>query len=161
MIRRYVPRHGVLGVVSYCFCCSSYTHSGQVSPYNVFTVRLVRWITVFFTVVTFLWWTVQLISAFVTPPGLHTPGSGFFAFAYATLTLFNLVGLLTFFATPSQAVRVLCITMSVLLAVDSIIIVAVEKTRHEEGWVGIATALCMAIRRSPLLSGVRSKARLT
>ncbi len=84
----------------------------------------------------------MLVSSFVTPPGLHTRGSGFFAFSYASLALTSLVVTLTFFAAPSRLARILAATSAGLLLVNTIVIVAVEKTRHEEAWVGIASAVC-------------------
>ncbi|KAK3934478.1 hypothetical protein QBC46DRAFT_399669 [Diplogelasinospora grovesii] len=112
-----------------------------VSPYNLWTVRLVRWVTVIFTCITFVWWMLMLVSAFITPPGLHARGSPFFAFSYTTLAFFTLVVALLFFAVPSKPSRVLSIAIAVLLLVNMIIILAVEKTRHEEAWVGVASAI--------------------
>lgn len=119
-----------------------------VSPYNLFTVRLIRYITIFLALITFLWWILVLITLFITPPGLHSPGSSFFAFAYATVALATLVTALLFFAAPSSLVRALASVTALLLFVQMIIIVSVERTRHEEAWLGIVTviwALLMAI----------------
>lgn len=113
-----------------------------VSPYNLFTVRLIRYITVFLTGLTFLWWILVLITLFVTPPGLHTPGSSFTAFAYATIALATLTTALLFFAAPSSLVRALASVSALLLFVNMIIIVAVERTRHEEAWLGIVSVVC-------------------
>lgn len=52
-----------------------------VSPYNLFSVRSLRWISVVLLVASSLWWILLLISVFVTPPAMHTRGSGFFDFA--------------------------------------------------------------------------------
>jgi hypothetical protein len=101
-----------------------------------------RWITVIFAVITFLWWALQLVSLFVTPPGLHTRGSGFFSFSYASVAFANLLFTLIFFGTPSRAVRVLSFFMAFILLVDTIITLAVEKTRFEEGWVGTTSLVC-------------------
>lgn len=101
-----------------------------------------RYATVFFTVITLIWWVILLTSTFVTPPGFHTPGSGFFPFGYATLALANLVFTLVFFAVPSRALRVLRVVIGALLLVDTVLLLAVEKTRHEEGWVGMVSVLC-------------------
>jgi hypothetical protein len=109
-----------------------------VSPYNLWTVRLVRHITVLLAVITLFWWVIQLVSAFVTPPGLHTRGGGFFALVYLTLALVTLVISLLFFSAPSKSARILSFVMAVLLLIHLIIILAVEKTRHEEAWIGIA-----------------------
>lgn len=108
-----------------------------VSPYNLWTVRLVRHITVLLAVITLLFWVVQLVSAFVTPPGLHTRGGGFFALIYLSLALATLTISLLFFSTPSKAARILSFVMAALLLAHLIIILAVEKTRQEEAWVGI------------------------
>lgn len=119
-----------------------------VSPYNLWTVRAVRYITIFFTIVTFLWWVLQLVSIFVTPPGMHTRGSNFFSFAYANLALITLVITLLFFAAPSQSARIMAAITSALLLVDMIIILSVQRTRHEENWLGIVSvvwALLMSI----------------
>ncbi len=96
----------------------------------------------FLKIIAFLWWALMLISTFATPPGLHTRGSGFFAFSYASLALTSLVVTLMFFAAPSRSARVLAAVSAGLLLVNTIIIVAVEKTRHEEAWVGIASVVC-------------------
>ncbi|KAI0889984.1 uncharacterized protein GGS22DRAFT_149671 [Annulohypoxylon maeteangense] len=119
-----------------------------VSPYNLWSVRVVRYLTILFTILTFVWWTILLISAFVTPPGFHTRGSGFFSFSYTSLALANLLFTLIFFAIPSKAVQILSIIMGGLLLVDAVLLISVEKTRHEEGWVGMVSvlwALLMAV----------------
>lgn len=113
-----------------------------VSPYNLWTVRVMRWFTVFFAIITFLWWTINLISIFVTPPGLHTRGSVFFAFSYSSLSLFTLLFTLVFFGAPSAAVRVLSVFMAVMLLADTVLILAVRKNRYEEGGVGVASVIC-------------------
>lgn len=110
-----------------------------VTPYNLFAVRFTRYLTVFFALVTFLWWVLHLVSVFITPPGLFTRGSGFFGFSYASIALTTLIVALLFFAAPSRAARVLSIVMSILLLANVIIILAVQKTRHEEAWTGIAS----------------------
>ncbi len=101
-----------------------------------------RYLTVLFTILTFVWWTILLVSNFVTPPGFHTRGSGFFAFSYASLALVNLLFTLIFFAIPSKPVRVLSVVLGALLVVNAILVISVEKTRHEEGWVGMVSVLC-------------------
>lgn len=119
-----------------------------VTPYNLFTVRFTRYLSIFFTFITFLWWVLLLVSLFITPPGLSTRGSGFFGFGYATIALTTLIVLLLFFAAPSKAARILAVVMAVLLVIDMILILAVPKIRHEEAWTGIASeiwALLMAI----------------
>ncbi|KAK2004677.1 hypothetical protein LX36DRAFT_355840 [Colletotrichum falcatum] len=112
-----------------------------VSPYNLWKVRVMRWATVLLTALTFTWWTLTLVSAFVTPPGMHTRGSGFFAFSYSSLALFTLLFTLVFFGAPSKAVRVLSIFMAVVLFVDMILILAVQKNRYEETGVGVASVV--------------------
>lgn len=112
-----------------------------VSPYNLFTVRVIRYVTVFLTIVTFLGWISQLVSTFVTPPGFHVRGGGFFAFSYASVALVVLVVSLIFFSAPSKSSRFLSFVMAGLLLVHMIVILAVEKTRHEEAWIGIASVI--------------------
>ncbi|KAI0383848.1 hypothetical protein F5Y04DRAFT_22557 [Hypomontagnella monticulosa] len=112
-----------------------------VSPYNLWSVRIVRYLTILFTILTFAWWTILLVSAFVTPPGFHTRGSGFFSFSYTSLALSNLLFTLIFFAIPSKPVRILSIVMGALLLVDAVLLISVQKTRHEEGWVGMVSVL--------------------
>lgn len=112
-----------------------------VSPYNLFTVRLMRYITIFFTIITFLWWTAQLVSTFVTPPGFHVRGGGFFAFSYACVALIVLVVSLAFFSAPSKSSRILSCIMAVLLIAHMIVVLAVESTRHEEAWIGVASVI--------------------
>ena len=72
-----------------------------------------RYITLFFTFVSFTWWVLVLVSTFATPPGFHTRGSGFFAFSWASLALTTLIFTLMFFEAPSKAVRILCVFMAV------------------------------------------------
>ena len=115
---------------------------GQVSPYNLWSVRIVRYATIVFALLAFFWWTILLVSAFVTPPGFSTRGSGFFPFSYASLALADLAFTLVFFAIPSKAVRVLSVVMGGILVLDVILLLAVEKTRHAEGWVGMVSVLC-------------------
>ena len=101
-----------------------------------------RWLTVVFAVLGFLWWTALLVATFVTAPGLHARGSGFPAFGYASLALANLLFTLAFFAVPSRAVRALGVATAALLLADAVLLLAVERTRHEEGWVGMVSVLC-------------------
>lgn len=117
----------------------------QVSPYNLWIVRIVRWVTVVFTALTFVWWVLQLVSIFITPPSFHTRGSGFFSFSYASLALIILIVTLLFFAAPSKTSRVLSAVMAVLLLTNMIIILAVAEIRREEAWVGIASVICMFV----------------
>ncbi|TAQ86518.1 hypothetical protein B7494_g5134 [Chlorociboria aeruginascens] len=112
-----------------------------VSPYNLWSVRFLRYFTIVFTFITFLWWVLLLVSIFVSPPGMHSRGSGFFDFSYTTLTLGLLLIFLLFFSTPSKAAQVACLVLIVVLLIDMIIIVAVPRLRVEEGWVGIASVV--------------------
>merc|ERR1712225_81371 len=112
-----------------------------VSPYNLWTVRFLRYLTVLFLVVTFLWWVLLLVSIFVSPPKMHSRGSGFFDFSYTTLTTGNLLVALLFFANPSRGMRVLTYVIAFFLLVDMILILAVGRLRQEEGWVGIASVV--------------------
>ena len=106
-----------------------------------------RGFSVFFTILAFLWWTALLVSNFVTPPGLHIRGSGFYAFSYASIALSTLIFTLVFFGAPSSGVRFLCVFMVVMLLVDGIMLLAIEKNRIEEGWVGITSVFCTSIPR--------------
>lgn len=112
-----------------------------VSPYNLFSIRFLRYVTLFFTALTFLWWVILLVSAFATPPGFHTKGSGFFAFGYTSLALSNMFFTLLFFGVPSKSVRILAIVIAAFLALDAILLASVQRTRYEEGWVGIVSVL--------------------
>ncbi|KAK2603864.1 hypothetical protein QQS21_003988 [Conoideocrella luteorostrata] len=112
-----------------------------VSPYNLWSIRILRYLTVLFTIITFAWWVLLLVSTFATPPGFHTRGSGFLAFSFASLSLANMGFVLIFFGVPAKAVRILSFVMSFLLLLDMIILLAVQQTRYEEDWVGIATVI--------------------
>lgn len=112
-----------------------------VSPYNLWSVRFLRYFTVLFLAISFLWWVLLLVSIFVSPPGMHSRGSGFFDFSYTSLTVGNLLIVLLCFSTPSKAAQVACLVLSVLLLADTILIVSVPKLRLEEGWVGIASVV--------------------
>lgn len=110
-----------------------------MSPYNLWTVRFARYLTVLFLAISFVWWVLLFVSIFVSPPGLHTRGSGFFDFAYTTLTTGLLMLSLLFFSAPSMAMRISQGILTVLLLVDLIIIVSVQRIRQEEGPPGIAS----------------------
>ena len=112
-----------------------------VSPYNLFTVRAVRYVCVLLLVISFLWWVLLLVSIFISPPSMHSRGSGFFDFSYTTLTLGNLLVAVLFFSTPSKAMEVSSFIIAGLLLVDMIIVLAVQRLRSEEGWVGIASVI--------------------
>lgn len=110
-----------------------------VSPYNLWTVRFLRSLSIFFLIISFIWWVVLLVDLFVTPPGLNFRGSGFTAFSYTTLTVGNLLVVVLFYASPSKASRVACLSIALFLLVDLFLILIVKQLRFEEGWVGIAT----------------------
>lgn len=112
-----------------------------VSPYNLWTVRAMRYLTIFFLVVSFLWWVLLLVSIFVSPPGFNSRGSGFFDFAYTCLTIGNLLVATIFFVTPAKGLRITTAIIAILLAVDMIVILAVPRIRLEEGWIGIASVV--------------------
>ena len=84
-----------------------------VSPYNLWAIRILRFCTVFFTLVSLIWWILLLVSAFTTPPGLNTRGSSFYAFGYASLALANMILTLIFFGVPAKSVRVVTIIVAV------------------------------------------------
>ncbi|TID16502.1 putative membrane protein [Venturia nashicola] len=112
-----------------------------VSPYNLWTVRFLRYLTVLFLFISFFWWVLLFVSIFVSPPMMHSRGSGFFDFSFTTLTVGNLLIALLFFANPSKAMRVLTFVLAGLLLLDMILILAVGRVRMEEGWVGIASVV--------------------
>lgn len=119
-----------------------------VSPYNLFSVRAVRYFSVFLLTITSIWWVLLLVSLFVTPPGFETRGSPFAAFSYASVAVTGLIVSLLFFAAPSKSVRILSGIVALLLFVNTIVTASVQRTRHEEGWVGItsvAWAFAMSI----------------
>ena len=113
----------------------------QVSPYNLWTVRAIRFFAVAFFAITFLWWVLLLVSIFVSPPGMHSRGSGFFDVSYTTLTAANLLVGILFFSIPSKALELTSMFVALLLFIDTIIIVSVAQLRFEEGWVGIASVI--------------------
>jgi len=116
-----------------------------VSPYNLWTVRFLRYLTVLFLVITFIWWVLLLVSIFVSPPGLHTRGSGFFDFSYTTLTTGMLLVAILFFAAPSKAMQVSMAIVTTFLLVNMIMILAIPRLRLEEGWPGIASVVWATI----------------
>lgn len=52
-----------------------------VSPYNLLSVRSLRWVSIFLFIITVLWWMILLVATFVSPPGFYTRGGGWFGFA--------------------------------------------------------------------------------
>ena len=91
--------------------------------------------------ISFLWWVLLLVSTFVSPPMMHSRGSGFFDFSYTTLTIGNLLVAILFFSVPSKAMEWGSLIVAGFLLIDMIIIVAVPRLRVEEGWVGIASVV--------------------
>ncbi|KAL8970000.1 MAG: hypothetical protein Q9183_001720 [Haloplaca sp. 2 TL-2023] len=112
-----------------------------VSPYNLFSVRAVRYVCVLFLIISFLWWVLLLVSIFVSPPTMHSRGSGFFDFSFTTLTVGNLLIGLLFFSTPSKSMEICSLIIAALLLLDMVIVLAVQRLRSEEGWVGIASVV--------------------
>src|SRR5436309_4901599 len=111
MIHRYV--HYIISSNPFCiyiyiYILLSTVNCYQVTPLNLWTVRWLRYLSVFFLVITFLWWVLLLVSIFVSPPGMHSRGPGFFGFSYTTLALGNLLAALLFFSTPTKAQQVSC-----------------------------------------------------
>ncbi|KAM6531170.1 hypothetical protein FSOLCH5_000654 [Fusarium solani] len=86
-----------------------------VTPYNLWSIRVLRYLSILFTLTTLVWWVLLLVSTFATPPGIQTRGSVWFAFGYTTWTLANLIFTLIFFEVPSKSVKILAIFMSVRL----------------------------------------------
>ncbi|KAL8674058.1 MAG: hypothetical protein Q9168_001545 [Polycauliona sp. 1 TL-2023] len=112
-----------------------------VSPYNLFSVRAIRFVGVLFLMISFFWWVLLLVSIFVSPPTMHSRGSGFFDFSFTTLTVGNLLIGLLFFSTPSRAMEWSSLAIAALLLLDMIIVVVVQRLRSEEGWVGITSVV--------------------
>ncbi|RHZ66335.1 uncharacterized protein CDV56_103848 [Aspergillus thermomutatus] len=116
-----------------------------VSPYNLWSVRALRAFSSFFLAVSFVWWTFLLVSIFVSPPMMHSRGSGFFSFAYTTLTVSYLIIALLFFTVPSKVMTISGLVLSIFLFVDMCIILGVPQLRVEEGWVGIASVVWVTL----------------
>ncbi|EED17089.1 mitochondrial integral membrane protein [Talaromyces stipitatus ATCC 10500] len=110
-----------------------------VSPYNLWSVRALRFFTCLFLAISFVWWVFLLVSIFVSPPLMYNRGSGFTDFSYTTLTVGNLIVSLLFFTIPSKPMIMWNSVLALFLLVGMIIIVAVPRIRLEEGWVGIAS----------------------
>jgi len=100
-----------------------------------------RYLTIIFLIISFLWWVLLLVSIFVSPPRFNSRGSGFFDFAYTCLTIGNLLVATIFFITPAKGLRITTAIIAVLLAVDMILILSVPRLRLEEGWIGIASVV--------------------
>ncbi|KAF3484108.1 uncharacterized protein GIQ15_03432 [Arthroderma uncinatum] len=110
-----------------------------VSPYNLWSVRALRGFTLTVLFISLLWWIILLVSIFVSPPGMSNRGSGFFDFAYTTLTISNLLIALIFFSIPSTPMTIWASALSVLLSVSLFVTLGIPRLRVEEGWVGIAS----------------------
>ncbi|KAG8526908.1 uncharacterized protein KY384_008337 [Bacidia gigantensis] len=119
--------------------CLALSH--QVSPYNLWSVRALRYVNLLFLCISFLWWVLLLISIFISPPSMNSRGSGFFDFSYTTLTLGNLLLALLFFSVPSKVMEWGSLILAFFLLVDMIVICAVSRLRLEEGWPGIASVV--------------------
>ncbi|KAJ5688559.1 hypothetical protein N7462_002951 [Penicillium macrosclerotiorum] len=134
---RLLPQHNDHGYLS--------PDDPAVSPYNLWSVRALRALSLFALAATFVWWTFLLVSIFVSPPLMHPRGSGFFAFSYTTLATGSLVLGLLFFTVPSKPMNVLGFILALLLLVDMCIVVAVPEIRIEESWVGIASVVWVVV----------------
>ncbi|PGH23283.1 hypothetical protein AJ80_02699 [Polytolypa hystricis UAMH7299] len=126
-----------------------------VSPYNLFGIRALRFFSVVFLCISFVWWVILLVSIFVSPPMMHSRGSGFFDFSYTTLAVGNIMVALVFFSVPSTPMTIWGATMTLFLAVNAIIILAVPRLRVEEGWVGVASAVWATLIAAYLLFQTR------
>lgn len=112
-----------------------------VSPYNLWSVRFLRYLMVLFAAITTIWFALLLVSIFVSPPGFSTRGSGFTDFAFTCLALGLLIVSLLFFKEPSMAMRISLLVVGVILVIDAILIVSVQRLRLEEGWIGIVSVI--------------------
>lgn len=110
-----------------------------VSPYNLWSVRLLRGLTTVFLAVSFVWWIFLLVTLFVNPPMVYTRGSGFLGFSYASMIIGYLATALLFFAVPSRPMAICGVLLAIFLLADMCIILGVARIRFEEGWVGIAS----------------------
>lgn len=104
-------------------------------------MRALRGLSLLALAISFVWWTFLLVSIFVSPPLMHSRGSGFFAFSYTTLATGYLLLGLVFFTVPSKPMIIWGSILGFFLLVDTCIIVAVPRLRLEEGWVGIASVV--------------------
>ena len=113
----------------------------RVSPLNLWSVRFTYHLIVVFTLVTFVWATLNLISTFVTVPGFQSRGGGYTTFSFNCLTLGNLLVALIFFAGPAQIMRISYGAIAVLLLTDVILVAALPEIRVQEGWVGLISVI--------------------
>lgn len=112
-----------------------------VTPYNLWSVRFLRYLSIIFASLTWVWWVLTFVSIFVTPPGLNSRGPGFYSLSFTSLTLSLLLTVLLFFSIPSKAAQITCISLAVILLIDTIIILSVHQIRVEEGWIGITSVV--------------------
>lgn len=113
-----------------------------VSPYNLWFVCFLCYVTVLFLIISCLWWVLLLVSLFVSSPGMHSCRSGVFDFSYTCLTIGNLMVAVLFFASPAKAMRVTSAVITVFFVIDMI---SGASNPFEEGWVRIASAVWATI----------------
>lgn len=104
---------------------------------------------------TLAWWLLLILTTFVTFPGFGQRGSGFFAFAYTTLTAENILLGLAFFTIPSAPMFLWTSAMTLFLFVNLMIIVCVPQLRQEEGWIGIVSVVWALIVSTYILFQTR------
>ncbi|KAL1956318.1 hypothetical protein VTO42DRAFT_7401 [Malbranchea cinnamomea] len=129
-----------------------------VSPYNLWSIRALRSLSLVFLGISFIWWVVLLVSIFVSPPMMNSRGSGFSDFSYTTLTVGNLLIALLFFTVPSLPMTIWSALLSLFLAVSLFIILGVSRLRVEEGWTGIASLAWATLISLYLVAQTRSVA---
>ncbi|RKF54581.1 Uncharacterized protein C23C11.06c [Golovinomyces cichoracearum] len=112
-----------------------------VSPYNLWSIRFLRYCSIIFSILTWIWWILLFVDIFVTPPGMYTRGSGFYSFSFTTLTMSLLIVVLLFFSTPSKSAQIASLSLAVLLLFDTIITLSIYRVRVEEGWIGIMSII--------------------
>jgi Region of unknown function (DUF2417) len=103
-------------------------------------------LAILFLLLTLTWFVALFVSLFVTIHGFSSRGSGFTPLGYTFLSLLSLLLSLSFFSTPlPRKVRSLALSLSFLLFVNAVIILAVSPLRHYEGWVGVVSVLWAAV----------------
>ncbi|RPA81361.1 hypothetical protein BJ508DRAFT_414800 [Ascobolus immersus RN42] len=120
----------------------------EVDAYNLQSVRVLRYFTIFFLSITGLWLLLLLISIFATPPGMSTRGSGYTELFFATFTFVTLLIETLFFIVPSQFSVLMSVLLVVTLLVDTIMVVAVGQLRSQAGWVGVVSLAWAALMSS-------------
>jgi len=116
-----------------------------VTPLNLMSIRFLKYSTLALLIIACAWWLVLFVATFVSPPGIHAPGGGWFAFANTSLSIGILILLLTSFTVPSRAEEVVQSIIAVLLMVNLIIILSVAGIRHEEGLPGIFSSVWLLV----------------